>query len=263
MRELGGFDMVDNSAVRISRKEDVLVIVLNRPEAMNAVNEALANGIDAALDELDSDATLRAGVITGAGKGFSAGFDLKAYLQGEAPVTKRGFAGITRQPPEKPLIAAVEGFAFAGGFEIAMSCDLIVAARGVKFGIPETKVGLVAAAGALIRLPKRIPYHVAMYLALSGGTISADRAYAFGLVNELCEPGQALDKAIEMAQLITRNAPLAVMASKAIVRGALDVDEKGGWELQDRLGIPILDTEDAKEGANAFAEKRSPVWKGR
>lgn len=265
MQKERGVDMAENSAVNVSRKDGILLIVINRPEARNCVNGDVAIGIDAAITELDSDPTLKVGVITGAGKGFCAGFDLKAYLAGEGDkvVTDRGFAGITRKPPEKPLIAAVEGFALAGGCEIVLSCDVIVAAKGAIFGVPEVGVGLVAAAGACIRLPKRIPYHVAMYMGISGKMINSDRLYDFGLVNELCDPGHALDKAMELARVIAGNAPLAVMATKAIIRGALDVDEKGAWELQDRLGLPILDTEDGREGATAFAEKRAPVWKGR
>jgi enoyl-CoA hydratase len=215
------------------------------------------------MDELDSDPALRVGVISGVGGGFCAGMDLKAYLRGEKPTTERGFGGLTRKPPEKPLIAAIEGFAVAGGLELALSCDLIVAARGAKLGVPEVKRGLVAAAGGLMRLPRRIPYHVAMYLAITGQSITAERAYEIGLVNELCDRGHALVQAQALAQMIVRNAPIAVRASKAIVRDALDLDEADGWELQDRLGLPPLYTEDAQEGARAFAEKRAPVWKGR
>jgi enoyl-CoA hydratase len=223
----------------------------------------LARGLSKAIDELESTPSLRVGIIAGNGAGFCAGMDLKAFLNHEEPFTERGFAGITRKPPEKPMIAAIEGFAIAGGLEVALSCDLIVAARGAKFGVPEVKVGLVAAAGGLMRLPRRIPYHVAMQMAITGQNISAERAFEIGLVNELCEPGKALEHALALAAVVARNAPLAVQASKAIVRGALDLDEQAGWELQDRLGLPLLVTEDGKEGARAFAEKRPPVWKGR
>lgn len=255
--------VLDDSPVCVTRDDGVLIIRLNRPAESNAVNQALARGVSAAMDELDNDPTLRIGVITGSHKAFCAGMDLKAYLQGDMPATERGFAGVTRKPPEKPLIAAIEGFAVAGGLEIALSCDLIVAARGAKLGVPEPKRGLVAAAGGLIRLPKRIPYQIAMQLAITGDYIDAERAYEIGLVNELCEPGQALDRALILARRVVSNAPLAVQASKAIIRGALDLDEEGGWELQDRLGLPALNTEDAHEGARAFAEKRAPVWGGR
>ncbi|MFI8747583.1 crotonase/enoyl-CoA hydratase family protein [Pseudomonas sp. NPDC077186] len=258
-----GAPVLDDAPVCVTRDNGILIIRLNRPAESNAVNGALARAVSAAMDELDGDPELRIGIITGSHKAFCAGMDLKAYLQNDVPATERGFAGITRKPAEKPLIAAIEGFAVAGGLEIALSCDLIVAARGAKLGVPEPKRGLVAAAGGLIRLPKRIPYQVAMYLAITGDYIDAERAYEIGLVNELCEPGQALERALLLARRVADNAPLAVQASKAIVRGALDLDEEGGWELQDRLGLPALGTEDAREGASAFAEKRQPVWKGR
>ena len=254
--------VLDEAPVCVTRDDGVLIVRLNRAADSNAVNEALARGVSAAMDELDADPALRIGVITGSRDAFCAGMDLKAYLRGDVPATERGFAGVTRKPPEKPLIAAIEGFAVAGGLEIALSCDLIVAARGAKLGVPEPKRGLVAAAGGLIRLPKRIPYQVAMYLAITGDYIIAERAYEIGLVNELCEPGEALEQALALARRVARNAPLAVKASKAIVRGAQDLDEEGGWELQDRLGLPALETEDAREGARAFAEKRTPIWKG-
>ena len=253
----------DSSAVIVTREDHVLIVRLNRPADSNAVNAALARGISDAMDTLDNDPTLRVGVITGGPKGFCGGYDLKGLLTGENPNTDRGFGGITRRPAKKPLVAAVERYAVAGGLEIAMSCDLIVAARGAKLGVPEVKRGLVAAAGGLMRLARRIPYHVAMHLAITGEHISAERGYEVGLVNELCEPGEALDRALALARLVASNAPLAVQWSKEIVQGSLDLDEAGGWELQDRLGLPATETEDAREGAKAFAEKRAPVWVGR
>lgn len=254
----------EEAAVCVSRDGGVLIVRLNRPEARNAVNAALARGVSAAMDQLDADPSLQVGLLIGTGAGFCAGMDLKALVRNERSDTERGFGGITRKPPEKPLVAAIEGFALAGGLELALSCDLIVAARGAKLGVPEVKRGLVAAGGALMRMPRRIPYHAAMYLALTGESISAERAYEIGLVNELCEPGKAFETGMALAKLVASNAPLAVKASKAIVRDGLDLDEKGGWEMQDRVGMPVIDTsEDAMEGARAFAEKRPPVWKGR
>src|SRR5881394_584512 len=186
--------MNDEPAVLTERRDGILLITLNRPDARNAVNGALAQGLAAALDELDADDALSVGVLTGAGKGFSSGMDLKAFVAGESPYAgDRGFAGITQRAAEKPLIAAIEGFALAGGFEIALSCDLIVASREARFGIPEVKRSLVAAAGALLHLPKRIPYHLAMELALTGEPIGAERAQEIGIVNRLAEPGGALD----------------------------------------------------------------------
>jgi enoyl-CoA hydratase len=253
-----------DEAVLTERRGDVLVITLNRPDARNAVNGALATGIAAALDELDADDALRVGVLTGAGKGFSSGMDLKAFVAGERPyVEDRGFAGITQRSSRKPLIAAIEGFAVAGGFEIALSCDLIVAARGARLGIPEVKRSLVAAAGALFRLPRRIPYHLAMELALTGDPIDADRGHELGLVNRLAEPGEALDAALELAAAIVKNGPLALIASKEIVRNALDWTEAEAWEKQGEIAGPVMVSQDAREGAIAFAEKRDPVWKGR
>jgi len=254
----------DTSAVLTERQDGVLLITLNRPDARNAVNGALARGIAAALDDLDASEDASVGVLTGAGKGFSSGMDLKAFTTGERPwVDDRGFAGITRRAAEKPLIAAIEGFAVAGGFEIALSCDLIVAARDARIGIPEAKRGLVAAAGALIRLPKRIPYHVAMELALTGDPISAERAHELGIVNRVTEPGGAVDAALELAGQIARNGPLALAASKKIVASALDWDEAEAWQKQGELTGPVFASEDAREGAVAFAEKRDPVWRGK
>lgn len=247
-----------------ARRGAVLVLTLNRPEARNAVNNALSHAIAEALEELDADEELRVGVLTGAGKGFSAGMDLKAFAAGERPhVGDRGFAGITRRSAEKPLIAAIEGFAVAGGLEIALSCDLIVAARDARLGIAEVKRGLVAAAGALFRLPQRIPYHAAMELALTGDFIDGERAHRLGLVNRTAEPGQALDAALELAAAIAQNAPLALAASKRIVSQAPGWDEAEAWRRQDEIVGPVMSSEDAREGAVAFAEKRPPVWKGR
>ena len=256
--------MNDEPAVLTERRDGVLLITLNRPDARNAVNAALAEGVAAALDELDADADLSVGVLAGAGKGFSSGMDLKAFVAGESPyAADRGFAGITQRAAEKPLIAAIEGFAVAGGFEVALSCDLIVAARGARLGIPEAKRSLVAAGGALLRLPQRIPYHVAMELALTGDPIDAERGYELGIVNRLAEPGGAVDAAIELAGEVARNGPLALKASKKIVQSSGDWTEAEAWEKQGELAGPVMTSEDAREGAIAFAEKRDPVWRGR
>lgn len=255
---------MSDEAVLTERRGRVLLITLNRPDARNAVNAALAEGVAAALDELDADDDLQAGVLTGSGKGFSAGMDLKAFVRGESPyVGDRGFAGITQRAARKPLIAAVEGFAVAGGLEIALSCDLIVASRGARLGIPESKRSLVAAAGALIRLPKRIPYHVAMEMALTGDPIDAERAFELGLVNRLADPGGSVDAALELAEAVARNGPLALDASKRILQSALDWTEEEAWQKQGEIAGPVMTSEDAREGAIAFAEKREPVWKGR
>jgi enoyl-CoA hydratase len=260
-----GADMLDSApAVLTDRQDDVLLITLNRPDARNAVNHAVAVGLAAAIDELDENDDLRVGVLTGAGKGFCAGYDLKAFIHSESPYAGgRGFGGICGRPPKKPLIAAIEGFAMAGGLEIALACDLIVAARDVSLGIPEVKVGLVAAAGALMRLPRRLPHHVAMHMALTGEPIRAERAWELGLVNEICEPSEAVDQALAIARAVAANAPLAVKASKAIAIRSPQVAENEGWKIQDRLAQPVLASEDAREGATAFAERRPPVWTGR
>lgn len=251
------------SAVETSEDAGVLLITLNRPEARNAVNGEVAQGVADALDRLDAEADLRVGIVTGAGGTFCAGMDLKAFVTGERPwVGDRGFAGITQRGSRKPLIAAVEGYALAGGFEVALSCDLIVAASDARFGIPEVKRSLVAAAGGLIRLPKRIPYHVAMELALTGDPIDAPRAYELGIVNRVVGPGAAVDAARELAAGIARNGPLALDASKRIVQNALDWTEEEGWAKQAEIAGPVFGSQDAQEGARAFAEKRDPVWKG-
>lgn len=249
--------------VKVSRRGAVQLIAIDRPEARNAVNLAVAEAIAAALEELDSDGELRAGVLTGEGGNFSAGMDLKAFARGEAPfIEGRGFAGLAQRSADKPLIAAIEGNALAGGLEIALACDLIVASEEARLGIPEAKRGLVAAGGALIRLPKRIPYHVAMELALTGDPISAARGAELGLVNRLAPAGGALDAALELAEGIARNGPLALQASKRVVRGTLDWSEGEAWERQQEFTMPVFTSEDAQEGARAFAEKREPVWRG-
>jgi enoyl-CoA hydratase len=250
--------------VLTERRGGVLLVTLNRPDARNAVNTALAEGIAAALDDLDADSELTVGVLTGAGKGFSAGMDLKAFVAGERPwVGDRGFAGIVQRSARKPLIAAVEGFAMAGGLEIALACDLVVASREARLGIPEVKRSLVAAAGALRRLPQRLPLNVAMEMALTGDPISAERAHALGLVNRVTEPGGAVDAALELAAAIARNGPLALDATKEILLRQADWTEEEFWREQGELVAPVMSSDDAREGATAFSEKRDPVWKGR
>ena len=253
-----------SDAVLTEFGDGVAVITLNRPEARNAVNRAVAEGLAAAMDVLDSRDDLTVGVITGAGGSFCAGMDLKAFLAGENPsVPSRGFAGLTQRPPAKPLIAAVEGNALAGGFEIALACDVIVAAQDARFGLPEVKRGLVAAAGGLLRLPHRIPYQTAMELALTGGFLNAPRAAELGLVNRLTEPGGALDGALDLARRIAANGPLAVRASKQIIVRAPNWTADEQWERQREIVGPVFASADAQEGARAFAEKRAPQWEGR
>lgn len=240
----------------------VLIITLNRPQARNAVTQALAIDVAAALDRLDRDDSLTVGILAGAGGNFCAGMDLKAFLRGEKPsIPGRGFAGLTMAPPEKPLIAAVDGYALAGGMEIALSCDLIVANREAKFGIPEVKRGLAARAGGLLRLPRQLPYRVAMELALTGGFMTAVRASELGLVNRLCE-GPALDAAKLLADEIGMNGPLAVAASKKVISQSRFWTDEEMWDRQAEIVDPIFASNDAREGAAAFAEKRLPVWRG-
>jgi enoyl-CoA hydratase len=255
---------VSDRPVLTERFGRVLVVTINRPEQRNAINLAVAEGIAGAMDELDDDAELSLGVLTGAGKGFCAGMDLKAFVAGERPyVGDRGFAGIVQRPPAKPLIAAIEGFAVAGGLEVALACDLIVAAREAKLGIPEVKRSLVAAGGALLRLPRMLPRAVAMELALTGEPISAERGYDLGLVNRLADPGAALAQALELAETIAANGPLALAATKRILAEGADWSEAEFWHRQGEISGPVFGSGDAREGATAFAEKRAPVWKGR
>jgi enoyl-CoA hydratase len=257
-------DAPEQPAVLTERRGSVLLITLNRPAVRNAVNAALAEGVAGALDELDSDAALSVGVLTGAGGFFCAGMDLGAFVKGESPwYGDRGFAGIAQRSAEKPLIAAIEGFALAGGMEIALACDLIVAAKGAKLGIPEVKRSLVAAGGALLRLPKRMPYHVVMEMALTGDFFIADRAHELGLVNRLSEPGSAVDDALALAGELAKNGPLALVAAKKILQQQFDWSSEEMWAKQAEIAGPVMSSEDAREGASAFKEKRDPVWKGR
>jgi enoyl-CoA hydratase len=256
--------MTQAPAVLTERRGRVLVITINRPDQRNAVNAAVANGISAALDELDADAELTLGVLTGAGKGFCAGMDLKAFVAGESAwAGDRGFAGITQRSSNKPLIAAIEGFAVAGGLEIALACDLIVAARGARLGIPEVKRSLVAAGGGLLRLPRVLPRNIAMELALTGDPIEAERGYELGLVNRLAEPGHALEAAFQLADQIVPNAPLALAASKRVLVESVDWPDSEFFQRQSEIVGPVMTSEDAREGSTAFAEKRPPVWTGR
>ena len=241
---------------------NILIVTLNRPEAKNAANKALAEGVAAAMDRLDSDNDLRVGIITGAGGTFCSGMDLKGFLAGETPqIPGKGFAGLTEAPPAKPLIAAVDGYALAGGFEIALACDLIVANKDSKFGIPEVKRGLAAAAGGLVRLPRQIPQRLAMELALTGEFVSAQRAYEMGLINRIVD-GVALEGALQLAEAISANGPLAVAASKQVIREQQDWSQAEQWKNQYALTAAVFTSSDAREGAAAFAQKRAPNWTG-
>ncbi|WP_448507499.1 crotonase/enoyl-CoA hydratase family protein [Mycolicibacterium thermoresistibile] len=248
--------------VLVEQRGRILIITINRPEAKNAVNLAVAQGLAAAMDRLDDDKDLSVGIVTGAGGSFSAGMDLKAFARGEFPVVEGRGLGFTEKPPAKPLIAAVEGYALAGGTELALATDMIVASRESAFGIPEVKRGLVAGGGGLLRLPERIPYAIAMELALTGDNLSAERAADLGLVNVLAEPGGALDAAIELAERIAANGPLAVATTKRIIVESKSWSPDTMFAEQMKLMGPVFNSNDAKEGAIAFAEKRAPQWTG-
>ena len=252
------------SDVLVEARDGILVVTLNRPESKNAVNRDVAEGVAAAMDELDGNPDLRVGVLTGAGGVFCAGMDLKAFVSGSTPMLPgRGFGGLTQSPPAKPLIAAAEGWVLAGGLEMALACDMIVASEAAKFGVPEVTRGLFPAAGGALLLHKRIPRAVAMEMVLSGKPTTAQRAFEVGLVNRLVEPGSALDSALELAATIAANGPLAVTTSKGIIQRSADWSVEQSWEEQKEYYDLVFNSEDAKEGATAFAEKRAPQWKGR
>ncbi|GAA1464109.1 crotonase/enoyl-CoA hydratase family protein [Nocardiopsis exhalans] len=243
--------------------DGVAVITINRPKAKNAVNAAVAAQIAEALDDVDARKDVNVAIITGAGGTFCAGMDLKAFMKGEVPVVEgRGFGGFAERGPKKPLIAAVEGYALAGGFEAVLACDLVVAADDAKFGIPEVKRGLVAGAGGLLRLQHRIPRNIAMEFALTGDFVDAQRLADLGLVNQITASGGALEGAKALAARITPNGPLALKVSKEIIQASDDWSSDQMWDRQNELAGPVFVSQDAMEGAIAFAEKRAPVWKG-
>jgi len=250
--------------VLVAHEDGVVVVTINRPAQRNAVNRAVSYGVCAALDELDARDDLRVGILTGAGGTFCSGMDLKAFLRGEVTrVEGRGIMGIAFTPPRKPVIAAVEGYALAGGFEAALACDLLVAARDAQFGLPEVKRGLAAAAGGLLRLPRLIPQRIAMEMALTGDMVSAERLERYGLVNVMTEPGGALDAARLLARRIIVNAPMSVAASKRVIVEQRDWALAEMFARQQEITGPVLASEDAKEGAAAFAERRAAVWRSR
>lgn len=251
-------------SVLVERRDRILIVTINRPEARNAVNKAVSQGIADAVDQLDSDDSLSVGIITGAGGNFCAGMDLKAFVAGENVVVPGRGLGFTQTPPRKPMIAAVEGFALAGGTELVLATDLVVAGRSAKFGIPEVKRGLAAGAGGLFRLPRRVPYQVAMELALTGDSFTAEDGYRYGFVNRLVDDGSALDSALELAQKITANGPLAIAASKQVIAASAGWgSDEEAFDKQGALLAPVFVSKDAIEGATAFAEKRAPVWQGK
>jgi enoyl-CoA hydratase len=251
------------AAVELERRDHIAILTLNRPEARNAISPEVSRTMATLLDEVEADPALRAVVLTGRGEVFSAGADLKVVAQGNANDIARGkggFAGIVTRDFPKPLIAAVNGPALAGGFAIVLSCDLVVAAEGARFGIPEVKRGLMAAAGGLIRLPKRIPLAIALELAMTGDPIDAPRALQLGLVNRVVPAGQVIDEAIALAERIGENSPVAVRNSRQLVREAAEMSEADGWRRTLELMMPVFESGDAIEGATAFAEKRPPIW---
>jgi enoyl-CoA hydratase/carnithine racemase len=252
------------AVVESERRGQVALVTLNRPEARNAISPEVSQSMAELLDELEGDPAVRAVVLTGRGEVFSAGADLKVVAQGRAgdiARAKGGFAGVVTRNFPKPMIAAVNGPALAGGFEIVLSCDLVVAAETSRFGIPEVQRGLVAAAGGLLRLPKRVPLAIALELAITGDPIDARRAFELGLVNRVVPADRVVDEAIVLAERIGENSPIAVRASRQLVREAVDMTEDEGWRRTNELVIPVFESGDAVEGATAFAEKRKPVWK--
>jgi enoyl-CoA hydratase len=255
--------MSDQQRILTERRGHVLLITINRPEARNAFDAASAEALEAVVDQIDADDSLFAAVITGAGGNFSAGADLKAAARGERAATRRGGFGLFAKPPKKPLIAAVEGFAVGGGFELCLSCDLIVAASTARFGLPEVRHNVVAVGGGLFRLPRRMPYHLAMEMALTGEFKDAEFLHRFGVVNRVVGEGDALEAAAAWAQALLVNGPTALAASKQIMLHANEWTDDEAWGAQMQYARVALESEDRKEGLTAFAEKRKPVWKGR
>jgi enoyl-CoA hydratase len=255
----------DSTGVVLAERQDaILTMTINRPAQKNAVNHEVAEQLAAALDTLNNDPGLSAGVLTGAGGTFCAGMDLKAFVRGDLPeLPGRGFGGETRATITKPLVAAVEGWALGGGFELALACDLIVAAEDARFGFPEVTRGIVPAEGGLIRLPHRLPYHLATRVLLTGEPLPATAAHQHGLVSDLTPPGGALQAAIALARRIAQNAPLALAAAKKVLRSSQGLDDPAAFARQDDLIAGLTSSQDAREGATAFAEKRPPVWQGR
>lgn len=246
------------------RRGHVEILTINRPEARNAINRATAIALSDALDDCETNDDIWVVVLTGAdNKAFSAGMDLKAFAAGEFPITDKGFGGITQRDFPKPIIAAANGSALAGGFEILISCDMVVAAEHAKFGIPEASRGLVAGGGGLIRLPKRIPLAVAYEMALTADPIDADRAYELGLVNRVVPGERVLDEAVALAERIAKNAPMAVRTSKDVMKKSRELSEEASWKLNAEAFGKIGQSADALEGAIAFAEKREPNWQGK
>jgi enoyl-CoA hydratase len=253
-------------SVLFSVEDHVSVITINRPRARNAINDVVAEGIEAAVDRLEGDDALWVGILTGVPPVFSAGADLKmisAGLGARLATQRGGFGGLTRRQRTKPIIAAVEGPALAGGTELVLSCDLVVASTAASFGLPEVKRSLVAAAGGLFRLPRRIPFNVAMECALTGDAIEAEVAHGFGLVNHLTEPGGALDGARALAARVTANAPVAVRQTRRVMIEASLADDATGWRLSEEALQAAVSSADFSEGLNAFIEKRPPLWTGR
>lgn len=254
----------DSGQVQVELDNGLVVITINRPEVRNCVNRAVSYGVCEAIDELDRNPALRVGILTGAGGNFCAGMDLKAFLRGEQTrVDGRGILGIALTPPRKPVICAVEGYALAGGFESVLACDLVVAAKNAQFGLPEVKRGLAAAAGGLLRLPRVLPKNVAMEVVLTGNIIGAQRLHHFGVVNVLSEPGEALTDARALALQIVANAPMSLAASKRVMVEQQDWPLDDMFARQKPITDPVLSSEDAQEGARAFAQKRPARWKNR
>ena len=252
------------SPVTVEEDGPVVTITLDRPAARNAIDAATASALAEVLGDLDARDDLRVGVLTGAGGVFCAGMDLKAFLRGESPVVgDRGFAGLCTTPPAKPLIAAVEGWALAGGCEIALACDVVVAGRSARFGLPEVRRGLLATAGGMIRLPRRISFGAAMLVTLTGEPVDAEEAYRLGIADVLVDDGGALHAAQDLARTIAANAPLSVAAAKAAVTRSYDLALAAAFAEQTAAGDRIGASDDAREGATAFAEKRLPRWSGR